>query len=179
MAHKEQQEWFKAVTVVYPERFENVNVLDVGSLDINGSCRKFFPGCSSYLGIDLEEGRGVDVVCMGQDFMAPDNTYDVVVSAECFEHNPFWKETFLNMHRLSCIGGFILMTCATEGRREHGTSRENPHDNTKVGVSWNYYKNLTEQDFEDSFPMKSMFSHYNFSTNKKAKDLYFFGFKQG
>ena len=178
MAHPTQHRWLSAVKLLYPERFENVHVLDVGSLDINGSCREFFTG-GSYLGIDVEEGKGVDVVCMGQDFMAPDNTYDVVVSAECFEHNPFWKETFLNMHRLCRVGGLVMMTCATEGRGEHGTSTWDPHCNTKLGVSWNYYKNLTEHDFTESFNLGSMFSNYNFSTHQGHHDLYFFGFKQG
>lgn len=178
MAHEAQRQWFKAVKLLYPERFENVNVLDVGSLDINGSCREHFTG-GSYLGIDVEEGKGVDLICMGQDFMAPDNTYDVVVSGECFEHNPFWKETFVNMHRVCRVEGLIMMTCATDPRPEHGTLRAAPYASTKVAASWNYYKNLDVHDFEDNFHMKGMFSHYNFSKNTVGHDLYFFGFKQG
>ena len=37
MAHKEQQEYLLSIKDKFPERFQNCSVLDIGSLDINGS----------------------------------------------------------------------------------------------------------------------------------------------
>src|SRR5690606_19424692 len=105
--------------------FRGTRVLEVGSLDLNGSVRSNFSGCD-YLGIDVAAGPGVDLVCQGQDYDAPDGSFDVVTSCEAMEHNPYWRETFANMLRLCRPGGLILMTCATTGRGEHGTTRKHP-----------------------------------------------------
>ena len=96
MSHAEQLEYVKSLKKIYPSFFNEKKVLEVGSLDINGSIRQFFDNCD-YLGIDIGEGPGVDVVSEGQKYDAPNDTFDVSCSAECFEHNPYWLETFLNM----------------------------------------------------------------------------------
>ena len=92
---------------------ENRKVLEVGSLDINGTVRIFFDNCD-YTGLDLGEGKGVDLIEEGQNYDAPDETYDTVLSTECFEHNPYWKETFLNMIRLCKKNGLVFFTCAIQ-----------------------------------------------------------------
>ncbi len=51
------------------------------------------------------EGPGVDVVSSGHALDFPDETFDVTLSCECFEHNPYWLETFRNMHRMTKAGG--------------------------------------------------------------------------
>ena len=96
MAHLQQAEYVKSLKKIYPHFFSKKKVLEVGSLNINGSIRDFFYECE-YVGIDVGEGEGVDLVCEGQKYDAPNETFDVSCSAECFEHNPFWLETFLNM----------------------------------------------------------------------------------
>jgi len=88
MAHTEQREFIFDVKDFYPEYFDNVKVLDVGSLDINGSTREFFSN-SDYTGIDIGSGKNVDIVVEGQNYDAPDESFDVVISCECFEHNPY------------------------------------------------------------------------------------------
>ena len=94
------RDWLEYCQAKFPNSFCDTKVLDVGSLDINGSCRPFFAD-GTYTGIDLGEGEGVDVVADGADYDMPDNYYDVTLSTDCFEHNPFWVETFENMHRMS------------------------------------------------------------------------------
>ena len=89
----------------------------------------FFSNCE-YIGVDIAEGPGVDVVCKGQNLQYESAAFDVVVSCECFEHNPFWKETFTNMVRMLKPGGICLITCATLGRKEHGTKRTRYKKNT-------------------------------------------------
>ena len=61
-------------------------VLEVGSLDINGSVRNMFK--SSYTGIDLQEGKGVDIVMDAVDIknkFEPES-FDCVLCLETLEH---------------------------------------------------------------------------------------------
>ena len=157
-----------------PDFFTNVSVIEIGSLDINGSVRDFFSS-TKYIGVDLEEGPGVDLVKEGQNVDFPDNSFDVAVSAECFEHNPYWLETFANMYRMS--KKFVIFTCASDGRPEHGTSRTTPQ-NSPFTLKWDYYRNLNEKDFRDNFNFDEMFSEYKFDYNNQSKDLYFWGIKK-
>ena len=174
MAHQQQFDFVKTVADFFTNNFANCKVLEVGSLDINGSVRQFFTGCD-YIGIDLGKGKGVDVVCPGQEYAAPSNTFDTCISCECFEHNPDWVLTFVNMYRMTKPGGLIVMSCATTGRKEHGTKRTSPADAPFCG---DYYKNLTEQDFLDNLRIDNMFSVYEFAVGQATKDLYFYGVKK-
>lgn len=173
MAHPEQRVFFEQTRERFPHYFKNLYVLEVGSLNINGTVRDFFD-TGRYLGVDVAEGHGVDLVAPGQDLQFPDNWFDVAVSAECFEHNPQWLETFTNMHRMA--SKFVIFTCATEGRPEHGTTRTTPED-SPFTLTWNYYQNLTEQDFRDALDFDSLFQQYEFTTNEHSHDLYFWGIK--
>ena len=173
MAHRQQFDFVKGVAHLHPNNFHNAKVLEVGSLDINGSVRQFFTDCD-YIGIDLGEGKGVDVVCQGQEYDAPTDTFDTIISCECFEHNPDWVLTFVNMYRMTKPGGLIVMSCATTGRGEHGTKRTSPQDAPFCG---DYYMNLTEQDFVERFKLENMFSTFQFSIGHETKDLYFYGIK--
>jgi hypothetical protein len=96
------------------------------------------------------------------------------------EHNPYWKETFANMVRLCRPGGLIPMTCATIGREEHGTSKCSPGSSPlSTGIRWEYYRNLTAEDFDDAFNLKSHFSCHDFWVNWFTFDLYFMGIRNG
>ena len=165
MSHKEQLDFVAAVKGKHPEFFTGKRVLEVGSLNINGTVRDFFTDCD-YIGCDLGEGRGVDIVCAGQDLDFPDNSFDVVLSCECFEHNPAYQETLRNMVRMLKPGGLLFFTCATTGRPEHGTTRTSPKDAPFCG---DYYRNLIASDF-DMTGIAGEFSTLN-------TDLRFYGLK--
>ena len=144
MSHKEQLDFVAAVREKHKEFFTGKRVLEVGSLNINGTVRDFFTDCD-YIGCDLGEGRGVDIVCAGQDLDFPDDSFDVVLSCECFEHNPAYQETLRNMVRMLKPGGLLFFTCATTGRPEHGTTRTSPKDAPFCG---DYYRNLVAEDLD-------------------------------
>ena len=179
MAHPEQANFIRQVKDQYPEFFKNKKVLDVGSLDINGTARDIFDDCD-YTGIDVGEGPCVDIVCPGQEYDAPDGEYDVVLSAECFEHNPYWLETFTNMFRMCKDEGLVFFTCATHGREEHGTTRSMPHASPlTVNLQWDYYRNLDESDFTSKIDFDKYFDEYRFETRTEyPQDLYFVGKKK-
>jgi len=178
MAHEQQRLFLDKVKSLFPDFFTHKKILDIGSLNINGTARPWFENCT-YIGVDVGDGKDVDIVCEGQNLDHADNFYDVTVSCECFEHNPYWLETFRNMHRMLKPNGLMIMTCATTGRREHGTNKRKPKSSPlTIKKGWEYYKNLTENDFRDVMDIDSMFKDYEFSIETKSCDLYFYGFKK-
>lgn len=70
------------------DRERPLAVLDVGSLDVNGSYRELFD-CArwTYTGLDVVQGPNVDVVSE-QPYRYPfeDNSFDVVISGSSLEH---------------------------------------------------------------------------------------------
>lgn len=152
-------------------------VLEVGSYNVNGSVRELFRDWA-YIGADLVEGPGVDVVCPGHQLDYADGSFDVAMSCECFEHDEHWKATFSNMHRMTASEGLVIVTCASTGRLEHGTPRTNPTSSpgTSAAVSA-YYRNLTARDFERAFDLQAMFQAWEFFYAPVSHDLYFVGWK--
>lgn len=168
MSHQSQLDFVASIKRKFPDYFNNKLVIEIGSLDINGSVRQFFDNCR-YIGVDLGEGKGVNMVERGENLTFPANIFDVSISCECFEHNPEWVKTFNNMVRMT--QGLVIMTCATTGRPEHGTRRTSPSD---APFCDDYYKNLTEHDIKSSCDL-SKFVEYSFSTCDSPADLYFWG----
>lgn len=172
MAHLEQRNWFEKMRRHHPEWFAHVTVLEIGSLDINGTIRDLYDNPLRYVGVDVGPGPGVDIVAGGETLEYPDNSFDITVSAECFEHNPEWVATFRNMHRMASKA--VLVTCASDGRPEHGTRNSHP-DNSPRTLEWDYYRNLNRADFYHEFDLDSMFSVFEFEYNPRSHDLYFWG----
>lgn len=173
MAHHSQFKFFQKVKDKFPQYFKETSIIEMGSLNINGTVRKLFENPVNYVGVDLGEGKDVDVVCRGEDYDGPDKSFDVSISSECFEHNPMWAETFENMYRLTKDNGLITFTCASTGRPEHGTSRTRKADSPFTD---DYYRNLTEQDFKPIVD-KLGFKDYYFEYYGGTCDLYFWGIK--
>ena len=179
MAHPEQAEFLRTVRTFYPWAFDAARVLEVGSLDINGTVRDLFTGCR-YTGVDLQLGPGVDEATQGQLVGFPSGEFDVTISAECLEHNPYWRETLANMFRMTRPDGLVLVSCATIGRKEHGTSRTNPDASPfTTAAKWDYYRNLSMRDLERSLNLSGWLSDHGSWVNHITKDLYFVGIRQG
>ena len=110
--------------------------------------RELFPRAAPYVGIDLAPGRAVDVVASGHDF-GRDESFDAVVTTECLEHDPGWRTTLANIERVLRPGGVLILTCATTGRHEHGTTRTSPAMSPSTN---DHYKNLTAADVVGALP---------------------------
>ena len=179
MAHPQQAEFFETVRSHYAAHFKAARVLEVGSLDINGSVRELFEDCQ-YTGVDLQPGRGVDLACPGHLLALPTESFDTVISAECFEHNPFWRETLANMLRMLRPGGLVTISCATTGRKEHGTTRTNPDASPfTVQERWDYYQNLTPSKLVAGVNMAGWLADWHCWVNYISYDLYFVGIRHG
>jgi SAM-dependent methyltransferase len=174
MAHYEQQQFCKSLITLHPKYFSNVDVLDIGSQDINGNNRFLFDHYN-YLGIDLNIGANVDIISSGHNFKS-ETKFDVVISTECLEHDKYWALSLQNITKnLLHKGGLFIMTCATTGRAEHGTTRTSPKDSP---FTTDYYLNLTEEDFRQAIDIEKTFSTFEFKTNENPNDLYFWGIKK-
>ena len=92
-------------------RKPKITVVDVGSMDFNGTLRSLFSNhVFKYIGLDIEKGRNVDVV-LRDPYKLPfkSRSVDVVVSTSCFEHNEMFWLTFKEMVRIVRPGGYIYL----------------------------------------------------------------------
>jgi len=182
MAHENQIQFCSKVKYMFPEYFNNVNVCDIGSLDINGNNHYLFENYA-YVGVDVGRGKNVNVVCKGHEYKPIDGSkYDLVISTECFEHDMYWNRTMMNaIENLLRPKGMFLFTCATTGRPEHGTARTQPFDSpftSELGVWSDYYMNVTEQDVREKIDLDAWFTAYHFYICDDSHDLYFWGIKK-
>jgi SAM-dependent methyltransferase len=173
MAHKEQREFFEKLTTSFPMQFLSAfRVFEVGSQNINGSVRDYFPNAHEYLGIDLGMAPDVDWVVPGELAELSDCWADIVVSTECFEHCENWQLVFLNMTRILKFGGLFIFTCAGIGRAAHGTIDS---DEFSSPFTTSYYKNLDVDQVVDKIKLGAFFDTHGFEMNAKSGDLYFWG----
>ena len=98
MSHPSQMNFVKSVKDRFPDAFTNKKVLEIGSLNINGSVRQFFTDCD-YLGVDLGPGADVDLVCNGHEVLFADRSFDTVISCECLEHDIYWEQSMARLRR--------------------------------------------------------------------------------
>ena len=118
-------------------------LLDVGSLDVNGTVRPALEALSpaEYVGIDMRPGPGVDVVCDAAEIdrrFGPDQ-FDVVVSTELLEHAREWKKIIHNFKHVLRPGGVLVVTTRSYGVDFH----RQPYD------FWRYQKDDFELIFGD------------------------------
>jgi len=176
MSHFEQKKFveFSLDELKKKNNFNNLSVLDVGSYDVGGSIRDFFKK-NNYIGVDLIKGPNVDIVLSGTELYKLKKNFDIVISCECFEHAKDWREIFLSMYNVCEDDGYVIFTCASRGRIEHGTLRTINSDSP--GTTGTYYKNIFKSEFIKSFDLKKMFQKYEVIYNFKSSDLYFIGKK--
>jgi SAM-dependent methyltransferase len=97
---------------------DEVTVLDLGGRDINGSARDAFPNATRYTVLDILPGDGVDIVADAATW-EPGELWDVVVSAECFEHTASWPAICRTAYVACRPGGTFIVTTAAPGRPPH------------------------------------------------------------
>jgi len=91
-------------------------VLEIGSMDVNGSLRDAAEPTTHYVGVDLEAGPAVDVVVKpGEKLPFDDDSFDLVMASSAFEHDPRFWETFIEMCRVVQSGGHIYVNAPSNG----------------------------------------------------------------
>lgn len=109
------QKWVKLIKKRYIK--SSGKVLEIGSLDINGSVREFFSDAKEYTGIDMMAGEGVDKVLEAKDILKvwKKGTFDTILCLEMLEHdNAFWI-TIDNITKVLKKGGLLIVSTPTFG----------------------------------------------------------------
>jgi SAM-dependent methyltransferase len=99
---------------------QGARVLDVGSMNVNGSYKDLLPKGVDYVGLDMEEGDGVDIV-PADPYAWPeldDKSFDCVISGQAFEHIEYPWLTIVEICRVLKPGGYCCII-APSGGPEH------------------------------------------------------------
>lgn len=174
--HVEVMEFLNRVKRDHPQYFESpiARILELGSRNINGSPRALFHPDAEYIGVDLSEGDGVDVVARAHHaYWKVGGGFDVVVSTEMLEHDANYNQTLAGIELLTRTFSLVVITCATTGRKPHGTKWHSPEDSPETN---DYYHNVTTAEFMKYLP-KRLFVQYLLEVDRNLGDLYFMGIR--
>jgi SAM-dependent methyltransferase len=182
MAHAAQLKFFELVfSFVFPKQESKVQVIDFGSLDINGGPHQLLGSSTcNYVGVDIDKGDNVSIVMPGELVDFPSSTFKIAMSSELFEHTPAWREILYNMCRLTQPGGIVVFTCAGRFRREHGTSRSDNGYSAPFVVAQGveYYGNVSASSISRAFSLDYWFDRYRLFEAQNFKDTYFVGIRK-
>ena len=117
-----KMKWFKNK---YLNRFANLKILDVGSLDKKGDFNYstiFNEKNWSYTGLDIQEGNNVDIIVndIYNWFEVDDNSYDVVISGQFFQHLEYFWLTMSEIERVLKPGGYVCIITPAAGPKHGG-----------------------------------------------------------
>lgn len=121
--HQSSMDKMKVFRDVYLKDFfkSPLKIFDLGSCDVNGSYRNLFDNpLWKYVGMDLNDGKNVDIIldnpyhwgCVGTE------SVDVLISGQAFEHIEFFWITMLEISRILKAGGLCCII-APSGGSEH------------------------------------------------------------
>lgn len=114
--------WFRNI---YLNRSNDLHILDIGSLDTTGknyNYRSIFDLPNwDYVGLDFIDGENVDILVKDiyNILEIDDNSYDVVISGQLFEHLEFFWITMSEINRILKPGGYCCII-APSGGPKHG-----------------------------------------------------------
>lgn len=148
-------------------------VIEVGSQNVNGSLRHHIEnlGCSEYIGVDIQKGVGVDIVCNAEDIVDifGKESFDIVISTELLEHVENWKKVVGNIKNICKRGGTILLTTRSYGFPHH----EYPYDHWRYEIEdiKNIFSDCTIEILEKDSEMPGVFTKIRKEYNFVERDL--------
>lgn len=108
---------------MHEKEIKGKRVLEIGARDCTNSLRlvaqAFHP--SEYVGVDMQNGPGVDIVCDAENLTEKlgKEAFDVVISTGTLEHVRNWKKVVSNIKNVCRPGGIILITAPSKGFPYH------------------------------------------------------------
>lgn len=177
MAHASQKEFINACIFRHAQIVDgSKRILEVGSQNINGAIRDYFPEApeKQWIGLDIASGPQVDFTIPGEFIQVSNGWADISFSTECFEHAKQWKEIFLNMIRATRADGLVILTFAGDGRATHGTIDSDLESSPFTG---DYYKNISLAVFASEFDLNMYFTKYALEISLDCGDTYFWGIR--
>ena len=160
-----------------PDEVKDSDVLEVGSLNVNGSFRKI---CDeekpkSYIGVDIVAGDGVDEICSIHNLVERfgRNSFDYVIATEILEHIEDWKSAIRNLKDVCREDGCIILTTRSKGFPYHGCPsdfwRYEKDDIRKIFADFHIY--LVEDDITEPGVMAFVQKHKNYVPDEKCYEL--------
>ena len=112
-----------AQRVITEDMVKGKQVLEVGAKNINGSIKDWIENLkpASYIGTDMEDGKGVDVVVKAEELLDKydANTFNLVICLETLEHIEEWRKAIDAIKDVLAPDGFILITARGIGTTYH------------------------------------------------------------
>jgi SAM-dependent methyltransferase len=101
-------------------------VLEIGSKDITGNVREYFPDAKEYIGTDMERGFNVDLIIDAHDLLKKfkPGSVDTLLCFEMLEHDREFWTTVEIMHKLVKKGGYLVISTPTFGFPLHRHPRD-------------------------------------------------------
>jgi SAM-dependent methyltransferase len=93
-----------------------LTIVEIGSLDVNGSLKEFVKKDNKYIGVDFAKGNNVDIV-IKNPYKLPfkNNSIDVCLSSSCFEHSEFFWLLFNEIQRILKPNGIFYLNAPSNG----------------------------------------------------------------
>ncbi len=110
------------------QNIELKTVLEIGSWG-SDSLKQIFSR-SKYIGLDMQPGYNVDVVASSHLMPFEDSSIDIIISSSCFEHDPMFWVTFLEMSRILKPEQYMYICAPSSGPY---------HPEKCPGDSWRFY----------------------------------------
>ena len=94
------------------------HLLEVGSLNVNGSLREVLP---VDFGIDMRDGDGVDSVCLAEDLPTKHpGPWGAIACANMLEHAEHWDKVMKGMWDVLAPNGLLLLITCNQYKALHG-----------------------------------------------------------
>jgi hypothetical protein len=118
--HQGNRDWLALLRHRYAAEIKGSSILEIGSMDWNGSARPYFSTAARYVGVDHAPGPSVDVVCPAAETKFKPLEFDILICLSVFEHDPDWRRSFC--HNLQWIKewGLLIVCWGAEGNLCHG-----------------------------------------------------------
>lgn len=141
------------------------DVVEIGGADWNGGLRSCFTW-SGYVSVDIIDGPGVDVVAPFVEWAAdqPEQSRDLVLACEVFEHTDTWPDMVIAAHRLLRPNGRFVGTCAHTGRPAHsavGADQLAPDE---------FYRNVPAGELADALTVAG-FTEFEVNVTRSGLDV--------
>jgi len=137
--HESVMTWVEAKVKQYDLNKSSIKVLEIGSLNVNGSARTLLDK-TNYWGIDFIAGPGVDEVVTPTTNTWASPQYDLIVSTEALEHDPRPHITFKYAYTNLKAQGLLLLTTRGFGYSFHGRDDAREGDGVPQDPWYDYWR---------------------------------------